>query len=95
MQCHRQCWCLSSEGCRKAGGAFFSELNAREMLVQSILRELVLCNKNRTEETLRRKYKAPKGYSIMREGSENDWVGTEAREIQMRNKVLHVQSEKD
>ena len=31
----------------------------------------------------------------MREDSENDWGGTEAREIQMRNKVSHVQSEQD
>lgn len=31
----------------------------------------------------------------MREDNKNDRVGTEARQIQMRNKALHFQSEED
>lgn len=73
----------------------------REMLARSLLRELVLWTKiqkyfdYRAEETLGRKYQRLKDYLMMREDSKNDWVGTEARQIQMRNKVSHFQSEKD
>lgn len=73
----------------------------REMLARSLLRELVFWTKiqkyfdYRAEETLGRKYQRLKDYLIMREDSKNDWVGTEARQIQMRNKVSHFQSEKD